>query len=128
MPSAPPPPSSLPLADKRVYAAPDGRLHLAAVDGLRALAALFVVAHHIHRTLWWPNSPPPGIRPFVSPLLYGHYAVSVFIVISGFCLMLPVIRADGMLPGGVVRFIWAAGALVCAGALCAAGHISRLFP
>lgn len=106
MPSAPapPPPSSLPLADKRVYAAPDGRLHLAAVDGLRALAALFVVAHHIHRTLWWPNSPPPGIRPFVSPLLYGHYAVSVFIVISGFCLMLPVIRADGMLPGGVVRF------------------------
>lgn len=97
-------PPPLPQGQERVYAAPDGRLHLSAVDGLRALAALFVVAHHIHRTLWGPHAPPPGIRPFVSPLLYGHYAVSVFIVISGFCLMLPVIRADGILRGGAVRF------------------------
>lgn len=102
MPAFPPPPA--PQAGARLYPSADGHLHLAAVDGLRALAALFVVAHHIHRTLWYPHSPPPGIRPFVAPLLYGHYAVSVFIVISGFCLMLPVVRAEGVLRGGPVRF------------------------
>jgi peptidoglycan/LPS O-acetylase OafA/YrhL len=35
-----------------------------------------------------------------------HYAVAVFIVLSGYCLMLPVARAgNGRLPGGVVEFI-----------------------
>lgn len=102
LPAAPLSPAPEPGAG--LYPSADGRLHLAAVDGLRALAALFVVAHHIHRTLWGPHSPPPNIRPFVTPLLYGHSAVSVFIVVSGFCLMLPVVRAGGILPGGTARF------------------------
>lgn len=103
LPPAPAPPS-VPSKNERVYPAPDGHLHLAAVDGLRALAALFVVAHHIGRTVWWPRLPPPGVAPFVGPLEYGHYAVSVFIVISGFCLMLPVVRAGNTLRGGAGRF------------------------
>jgi peptidoglycan/LPS O-acetylase OafA/YrhL len=38
-------------------------------------------------------------------LLYGHFAVSVFIVISGFCLMLPVVRGPGRIPGGPLAFL-----------------------
>lgn len=53
---------------------------LAYVDGLRALAALYVVADHIGLTVW-----PHGGAPAV--FAYGHYAVSVFIVLSGFSLM-----------------------------------------
>lgn len=38
-------------------------------------------------------------------LAFGHFAVSTFIVISGFCLMLPVVRRDGMLAGGFIEFM-----------------------
>ena len=38
-------------------------------------------------------------------LCFPHYAVAVFIVLSGFCLMLPVARAkDKSLPGGLLGF------------------------
>lgn len=35
---------------------------------------------------------------------HGHEAVDVFIVLSGFCLMLPVVRGRGILEGGVRHF------------------------
>ncbi len=80
------------------------RGRLAYVDGLRALAALYVVvthavliaapAHHGTRT--------EGARP--SWLPPGHFAVAVFIVVSGFCLTLPIVRADGRLVGGARHF------------------------
>jgi peptidoglycan/LPS O-acetylase OafA/YrhL len=37
-------------------------------------------------------------------LRYAHFAVDIFIVISGFCLFLPVVRAAGELRGGASRF------------------------
>jgi peptidoglycan/LPS O-acetylase OafA/YrhL len=37
-------------------------------------------------------------------MIYGHFAVSVFIVLSGFCLMLPITRGDGTLRGGAATF------------------------
>ena len=38
-------------------------------------------------------------------LLYGRFAVDVFIVLSGFCLMLPIVRSrDGWLVGGARTF------------------------
>jgi peptidoglycan/LPS O-acetylase OafA/YrhL len=38
-------------------------------------------------------------------MFYGHFAVSIFLVLSGFCLMLPVARSTGCnLRGGVVDF------------------------
>src|SRR6266566_4572530 len=74
------------------------------VDGVRALAALFVVLTHAvlfaapaHTGL---NSTPA--RP--SWLPPPHFAVAIFIVVSGFCLTLPVVRADGYLKGGIRRF------------------------
>jgi len=77
--------------------------HLNFLDGLRGAAALYVVCHHIAKHLPLVTAPLP-IRILALLLSFGHYAVSVFIVLSGFCLMLPVVRGDGTLRGGVGRF------------------------
>jgi peptidoglycan/LPS O-acetylase OafA/YrhL len=61
------------------------------LDGLRGLAALFVVLHHAYREIL-----PAGVirLPFGLPNLLetGHQAVAIFIVLSGFCLGLPLAR------------------------------------
>ncbi len=72
------------------------------LDGLRGLAALFVVAHH----LWLSHTGGalPGFSGVLRNwLLYGHLSVDVFIVLSGACLMLPVARF-GSLRGGWKTF------------------------
>jgi peptidoglycan/LPS O-acetylase OafA/YrhL len=79
-------------------------MRLGYVDGLRAVAALYVVASHIGQEVW-PRHAPGGLSgALISALGYGHYAVSVFIVLSGFSLMLPVARHAGALEGGAQRF------------------------
>jgi peptidoglycan/LPS O-acetylase OafA/YrhL len=79
------------------------RPRLEHIDGLRALAAIYVVIHHI--LLYAYDDLPGGAVRRVSDLfLFGHYAVDVFIVISGFCLMLPVLRHRGEISGGMFRF------------------------
>lgn len=81
------------------------KTHLVFVEGLRALAALVVVFNHFYLELWADRGVPPPRYGFLSYLLiFGHLSVSVFIVISGFCLMLPVVRNKGMLKGGGRRF------------------------
>jgi len=67
--------------------------HLDFLDGVRGFAALYVVAHHAML-----NLPPVASR--VDALMrrafaLGHFSVDVFIVLSGFCLMLPVLRRPG---------------------------------
>jgi peptidoglycan/LPS O-acetylase OafA/YrhL len=73
------------------------------LDGIRGAAALYVVCHHISRHLPLTAASRP-IRLLALLLNFGHYAVSVFIVLSGFCLMLPIVRGDGMLRGGAGNF------------------------
>ncbi|MCC2668550.1 MAG: acyltransferase 3 [Armatimonadetes bacterium] len=79
------------------------RFHLGFIDGLRALAALFVVLCHA----WY--EPSNGF--YASRLMnklglsYGHLAVDVFIVVSGFCLMLPLTRKGGVIQS-VSGFYW----------------------
>jgi peptidoglycan/LPS O-acetylase OafA/YrhL len=76
------------------------------VDSLRALAALYVMASHIMLEIW-PRALPSGLAgALAAPLFYGHQAVSVFIVLSGFSLMLPVARNHNRLPWGVWGFYW----------------------
>jgi len=70
------------------------RLRLEALDGIRGLAALFVVYFHIGVLL----SPVMATMSGPWRLLHratehGHEAVVAFIVLSGFVLMLPVVRA-----------------------------------
>lgn len=72
------------------------RPHLALIDGLRATAALFVMVCHAYFE--------PANGYYASRLMshlgltYGHIAVDLFIVISGFCLMLPIARCGDRMP------------------------------
>ena len=68
--------------------------HLDFLDGLRALAALLVVTHHAWLQSWpynlYPAMHPVGtVAALTSWLAFGKIAVTGFIVISGYCLMLP---------------------------------------
>lgn len=66
------------------------RLRLEFIDGIRALAALFVVLGHAY---FEPSGGNYATRWLMRiGLSYGHIAVVVFIVVSGFCLMLPATR------------------------------------
>jgi peptidoglycan/LPS O-acetylase OafA/YrhL len=79
-----------------------GRIHW--LDGVRGGAALFVVLHHIWLTSW-PSFPATTGPWWLSWLLYGHMAVAIFIVVSGFSLAIVPMRNGGTLPGGIKRFL-----------------------
>lgn len=88
-------------------ALPSDRGHLNFLDGLRALAALFVLLHHTYLQVWdiFRHQHPSRLFAALSGwMLYGHLAVSLFIVLSGFCLMLPLSRGDGRLRDGALGF------------------------
>src|SRR5580693_4033180 len=56
------------------------------LDGIRGLAALYVVAYHIFVRAW-PDYPGANHAPFWAAWLsYGRGAVAMFIVLSGFSL------------------------------------------
>jgi len=68
-------------------------LRLAYLDGLRALASGYVVLFHALPGFSAPYLTGPW-RLFKRAFAYGHEAVAIFIVLSGYCLMLPVVRKD----------------------------------
>ncbi|MDE2463907.1 MAG: acyltransferase [Alphaproteobacteria bacterium] len=85
------------------------RTHLAYVDGMRALAALYVVLSHAWLQTWpvvvYGDHPSGWTMALTGWMNYGALSVVFFIVISGFCLMLPVVKRDGTLgPGGSPEF------------------------
>jgi peptidoglycan/LPS O-acetylase OafA/YrhL len=73
---------------------PQPRTFLPHVEGLRGLAALYVFLYHVWQTGISHAGATLGVLlPLTLPWLqYGHFAVAVFIVISGYCLGLPVAR------------------------------------
>lgn len=74
---------------------------LALLDGLRAFAALWVVLGHCYLfTMGWNRSGTLWGRP-LDLLLYSHLGVDLFLVLSGFCLALPVVRNGNRLRTGV---------------------------
>ena len=109
--------ASIPTADtaSRVSVVPPSRVRLDYLDGLRGLAALYVVLNHTSfrlQQLCLPQHHAPHLLKKIVDLLhfcvlaYGRYAVAVFIVLSGYCLMLPVVRNEGSsLPGGIISFV-----------------------
>ncbi len=81
-----------PMPTKVTAVAPSSE-HLAAIDGLRGIACLAVVAHHCY---WhcgqyqWPHVAIAGHSTALSRvLLYGNGGVELFFIVSGFCLAYP---------------------------------------
>ncbi|AFZ23106.1 putative acyltransferase [Cylindrospermum stagnale PCC 7417] len=82
----------------------DKRLHLPYLDGLRGLASLYVVLVHVEPliadqlSVFWTF--------FVRTMKYGAFSVISFIVLSGYVLMLPVVRSENsQLSGSFVNYI-----------------------
>lgn len=66
--------------------------HLPFLDGIRAVAALWVLLGHCHLFAFgWQRSGTPWGLP-LDLLLYMHLGVDIFLVLSGFCLALPIVR------------------------------------
>ena len=98
----------------RQPAGPRMHAHLRYLDGMRGLAALYVVIFHISQLCQKYADAGPMSRSAGRLLVwahflllgYGRYAVAVFIVLSGYCLMLPVAQLGrSELPDGLWRFM-----------------------
>jgi len=80
------------------------KIHLGYLDSLRALAAIYVVMFHAIYQIDPHHPVTTGAAGALRRFFDGHSAVGVFIVLSGFCLMLPVVRGDGAMRGGALHF------------------------
>ena len=67
--------------------------HFGWLNAIRGAAALYVVCHHavMQVTIVGDHANDLFYRILQLLTIYGHYAVDIFIVLSGYCLMLPVI-------------------------------------
>lgn len=69
------------------------------LDSIRGLAAVYVVLYHLTNGCYRTTGQYKWAQ-------LGHYSVSVFIVLSGFCLMLPVaVNQTRTFPSGLSVFI-----------------------
>ena len=68
--------------------------HLNWLTQVRGVAAIYVLCHHAVRQVIvaGEHAHDPFYRLIQLLTSYGHYAVDVFIVLSGYCLMLPLIK------------------------------------
>lgn len=80
------------------------RLHLPYLDGLRGLASLYIVLVHIEPSI--EGQLPIMWSLFGEIMKYGAFSVVIFIVLSGYVLMLPVARSEnGQLSGSFMNYI-----------------------
>ncbi len=95
-----PPPDYVPLEDVKT-AHGLSRLHY--IDGMRAVAALWVVASH-----GWQRGDPlphlPVIDMLLRMILVNHVPVMVFLTLSGFCLYYPLVLKNPALPALKVSY------------------------
>lgn len=81
--------------------------HLDYLDGLRGLAALYVVFNHLFQEIANRSDAgllPLSLEPIFTFFAWGRPAVALFIVLSGYCLMMPVVKS-GELKGGLCGFV-----------------------
>jgi len=77
------------------------------LDSIRAIAALYVVMHHAMLQYYFikPHNLSTAEQVVFKIFSDGHLAVDMFIVLSGFSLMLAIIRNNYKLKGGIATFI-----------------------
>jgi peptidoglycan/LPS O-acetylase OafA/YrhL len=85
-----------------VQVMPAERRRLVGLDGIRGLAALFVVVNHVFLRAF-PGYPADHAPFWAAGFIYGRFAVVVFIVLSGFSLSVAPARAGWRLDG-VAKF------------------------
>ncbi|MDQ2748430.1 MAG: acyltransferase [Actinomycetota bacterium] len=81
-----------------VSAGPPTDQRVTGLDGIRGLAALFVVVNHIFLRAF-PGYPAAHAPFWAAGFIYGRFAVVVFIVLSGFSLSLSPARGAWRLDG-----------------------------
>jgi peptidoglycan/LPS O-acetylase OafA/YrhL len=86
-----------------------GRVRLDYLDGLRGIAASYVALSHIAIALLFFSpklvSVPHWLVRSLAVFNMAQAAVVVFIVLSGYCLMIPIVRSGGQLKGGFASYI-----------------------
>jgi peptidoglycan/LPS O-acetylase OafA/YrhL len=78
------------------------------LDGIRGLAALYVLFHHAAVMLQFgshANALPHSYFHLLRIFDFGHYAVDVFIVLSGFCLMMPIAKSGTLKLTNPLEFV-----------------------
>ena len=101
-------PNQLGVSQETPGAVVPSHVHLQFLDGLRGIMALYVVFHHVAMELRYAfqgGGIPNAVFSALKWLDFGHYAVDVFIVLSGYCLMIPVAKSGGILRGGFLNYI-----------------------
>lgn len=83
------------------------RIRLPYLDGLRGLAALYVVYSHVYTAIMYgcdgAGLSSVGLK-LLSTFKFGHYMVDLFIVLSGYVLGLPIVTAGTTINGGSWKF------------------------
>lgn len=80
-----PPPTTASAAPAAPVRAATGPGRVVGLDGIRGLAALFVVLNHIFERAW-PGYPANAAPFWAAWMTYGRFSVVMFIVLSGFSL------------------------------------------
>ncbi|WP_165864468.1 acyltransferase family protein [Capsulimonas corticalis] len=85
------------------------KIHLGYLDSLRGVAAFYVMLSHLRAEVVLRTDPARLPAHFLSAtgwMDYGLVAVMIFIVLSGYCLMIPVTRSsDRQLRGGALTYL-----------------------
>lgn len=92
-----------PAGQEERASGPHVRRQVLGLDGLRGLAALYVVLFHC----WlytFPGYPDSSAPPWLDGLMFGRLAVVFFLVLSGFSLAISPAR-HGWRSGGVAQFL-----------------------
>ena len=99
-----------PIGPAEIHIAKPVRLahrRLAFLDGIRGFAAIFVMLHHVHAELSRQGDLSPLLERATCWLQIGHYPVAVFIVLSGFSLMLSVLSSPTLqISGGFKQYLF----------------------